>query len=71
MEEGALRVEIEGYAPETIIDGDVVFVPRNMAFKYYGKRPVKFLYVTGGDGGLDSVLLAESEAWDSASWPVD
>lgn len=71
MEEGTLTVEIEGYEPATAIDGDVVFVLKDTDFKYYGKgRLAKFLYVTGGYGGLDSILLAESQPWDSKRWLV-
>jgi len=62
MEEGAMMVEVEGYeGAEMLVERDVLFVPKHTGFKYWAARPfTKALYVTGGDGGLDEVLMSAS-----------
>jgi len=71
MEEGAMMVEVEGYeGAEMLVERDVLFVPKHTGFKYWAARPfTKALYVTGGDGGLDGVLIDGGVEWDSASYP--
>lgn len=72
LEEGALVVEVDGYDAATLIDGDVVFVPANTAFRYYAIAAfTKFLYVSGGSGGFDDYLLQRAISWDYATYPVN
>jgi len=72
MEEGAMMIEVEGYeGAEMLVERDVFFVPKNTGFKYLAARPfTKALCVTGGGGGLDSVLMDGGIEWDSASYPI-
>ena len=72
MEEGAMMIEVEGYeGAEMLVERDVLLVPQNTDFKYWAARPfTKALYVTGGEGGLDSVLMDGGIEWDSASYPI-
>ncbi|KAK4161775.1 RmlC-like cupin [Cladorrhinum sp. PSN259] len=70
VEEGQLKVTVEGYDPVSLINGDVVFVPRNTSFSYVATAEfTKFMYVTGGGKGLDYELMAGARPWDSAFYP--
>ncbi|KAH6848216.1 RmlC-like cupin domain-containing protein [Chaetomium sp. MPI-CAGE-AT-0009] len=70
VEEGQLGVEVEGYDPVSLIDGDVVFVPGNTSFSYVAEAEfTKFMYVTGGGQGLDYQLMTNAQPWDSAFYP--
>ncbi|KAE9382166.1 RmlC-like cupin [Stipitochalara longipes BDJ] len=70
MEEGMLYVTINGESAH-LIDGDVVFVPANTTFSYFAEVPfTKFMYVSAGADGLDTQLLKNSIAWESAFYPT-
>ncbi|PSN59495.1 RmlC-like cupin [Corynespora cassiicola Philippines] len=72
VEEGMLVVEVDGFDTARLIDGDVVFVPANTTFSYYAEADfTKFMYVSGGDNGLDAMLLDKAEDWSSAFYPRD
>ncbi|KAH8894479.1 RmlC-like cupin [Thozetella sp. PMI_491] len=70
LEEGQLQVKVDGYEPASLIDGDVVFVPANVSFTYSATAEfTKFMYVTGGVGGLDGQLIGKGQTWNSAFYP--
>jgi quercetin dioxygenase-like cupin family protein len=72
MEEGQLGVTIEGYDHVHLIDGDVVFIPANTSFVYYAEAEfTKFMYVSGGGGGLDAILVKGGSSFDKALYPQD
>ncbi|KAK2005451.1 RmlC-like cupin [Colletotrichum eremochloae] len=71
MEEGALTVEVTGYSPVSLVQGDVFFLPEDVSFTYYATAGfTKFLYVTGGDAGFESELMQRSASWDYATYPI-
>lgn len=71
LEEGQLAVEVGGQTA-SLIEGDTFFVPANTSFKYSAEASfTKFLYVTQGSQGLDTMLLKNSVAWDSSFYPAD
>jgi quercetin dioxygenase-like cupin family protein len=70
MIEGQLVLEVDGYQPAYLIDGDVAFVPANTSFTYHATVPfTKFLYLNGGGEGLDYQLLQDSEPWELPTYP--
>lgn len=71
LEEGQLGVEVAG-EKASLIEGDTFFVPGNTTFKYYAETSfTKFLYVTQGSQGLDTMLLKNSGPWNSSFYPAD
>ncbi|RBR24904.1 uncharacterized protein FIESC28_02322 [Fusarium coffeatum] len=71
LEEGKLRISIDGYEAMELIQGDVVFVPSNTSFTYHALVPfTKFLYVSGGKDGFDQTLMEGAKAWDCTIYPV-
>jgi quercetin dioxygenase-like cupin family protein len=72
LEEGQLNVGVEGYDPIHLVDGDLVFVPANTPFTYYAEAEfTKFMYVSGGGDGLDSILIAGGKSFGKAIYPQD
>jgi hypothetical protein len=72
MEEGKLAVNLDGYDPAHLIDGDVVFIPANTPFTYSADAEfTKFMYVSGGGDGLDAMLIKGGKPYDKALYPVD
>ncbi|KAL0941766.1 quercetin 2,3-dioxygenase [Colletotrichum truncatum] len=71
LEEGALVVDVDGYDPVTLIQGDIVFVPAGTPFTYHASAAfTKFLYVSGGGDGFDYQLLQRAVPWEYATYPI-
>ncbi|KAF2667662.1 RmlC-like cupin [Microthyrium microscopicum] len=71
LEEGELHVGVEGYDEVRLIEGDIVFVPKNTPFTYYaGAEFTKFMYVSGGGDGLDATLIQGGKPTSKAVYPV-
>lgn len=73
VEDGALVLAVEGYAPAQLLYGDVTFVPGNTSYSCYAPAPVSFTrvlnFATGVDG-LDTALIARGVPWNSSVWPT-
>ena len=70
MIEGQLALNVSGYRPTYLIDGDVAFIPANTSFFYSATVPfTKFLYLNGGERGLESQLLRDSIPWELPTYP--
>lgn len=55
----------------SLLQGDVVFIPGHMTYKYYSEVAyTKFLHISQGAAGLDSTLIEGGETWDSPLWPT-
>lgn len=71
MEDGQLSLSVPGYPTELLLTGDVAFVPANVTFKYHATVPsTRFLYLNGGDRGLDHQLLKDSVPWGFPAYPI-
>ncbi|KAH8798612.1 RmlC-like cupin domain-containing protein [Xylogone sp. PMI_703] len=69
VDEGELVITFAG-EEATLIVGDIAFIPANTPFTWYAQVPqTKILYVSGGKGGMDEILLEKSIAWDYAVYP--
>jgi quercetin dioxygenase-like cupin family protein len=67
--EGQLMVSMQGEVL-SLLQGDVVFIPGNTTYGYWSEVAyTKFLHVSQGADGLDTVLIAAGESWDSPVWP--
>lgn len=69
--DGLVNVDIGGFeGTSTLAIGDVVFVPANTTFKFWGKSAYsKVLYIGVGEDTLDARLRQNAKEWDSATWP--
>ncbi|TKW51043.1 Quercetin 2,3-dioxygenase [Colletotrichum tanaceti] len=72
LEEGALNIAIDGYDAVMLIQGDIAFIPAHTLFNYKVLAAfTKFLYVSGGGGGLDYQLLQRAVPWGHAMYPFN
>lgn len=71
MEDGRLGLSVSGFPEEFLLSGDVAFIPANTTFRYHATVPLtKFLYLNGGDKGLDHQLLETSIPWGFPVYPI-
>ncbi|KAK8217742.1 RmlC-like cupin domain-containing protein [Phyllosticta paracitricarpa] len=72
IEEGEIVIEIDGFAGQArAIQGDVVFVPKDIKWSWWATRPfTKVLYVSGGTGGVEEQFMQEGESWDFITYPI-
>lgn len=69
--DGLVSVEVGGFGGHTALSvGDVVFVPANTSFSFWGESVYsKVLYVGAGRDTLDARIMQGAREWDSATWP--
>lgn len=69
--DGLVSVNIGGFEGiATLSIGDVVFVPANTTFSFWGDSVYsKVLYVGAGEHTVDSEIRQNAKVWDSATWP--
>jgi quercetin dioxygenase-like cupin family protein len=68
--EGQLMVSMGGEVV-SLLQGDVVFIPGNTTYMYWSEVAyTKFLHVSQGAEGLDTVLIAAGATSDSPVWPT-
>lgn len=68
---GLVSVEVGGYEGTTELSvGDVVFVPKNTEFRFWGAAAwSKVLYVGAGNETLDAEIVKEGKVWEGVTWP--
>lgn len=69
--DGLVSVDIGGFEGTTTLSvGDVVFVPANTTFSFWGESVYsKVLYVGAGEDTVDARIRQNAVEWDSATWP--
>lgn len=69
--DGLVSVEVGGFKGHTALSvGDVVFVPANTSFSFWGESVYsKVLYVGAGRDTVDARIMRNAKKWDSATWP--
>ncbi|KAF9692931.1 hypothetical protein EKO04_009082 [Ascochyta lentis] len=69
--DGLVKVDVGGFEGTTILSvGDVVFVPANTTFSFWGESVYsKVLYVGAGEDTVDARIMQNAKEWDSATWP--
>ncbi|EMD94934.1 hypothetical protein COCC4DRAFT_176256 [Bipolaris maydis ATCC 48331] len=70
--DGLIGVEVQGFYEKLSLSvGDVVFVPANTTWSFWGESAYsKVLYVGQGKDTLDARLRAIGEEWQSVLWPA-
>lgn len=70
IQEGQLVLSVDGFDTASLLAGDVAFVPAETSFSFHATVPfTKFLYMNGGDQGLDQKLLEKSIPWEFPAYP--
>jgi len=69
--DGLVSVDVGGFKGNTTLSvGDVVFVPANTTFSFWGESVYsKVLYVGAGKDTVDARIRKDAKEWDSATWP--
>lgn len=69
--DGLVKVDVGGFEGAiTLSIGDVVFVPANTTFSFWGESVYsKVLYVGAGRDTVDSRIRQYAQDWNSATWP--
>ncbi|KAH6625342.1 quercetin 2,3-dioxygenase [Boeremia exigua] len=69
--DGLVSVDVGGFDGTTTLSiGDVVFVPANTTFSFWGAAAYsKVLYVGAGNDTIDGKIIKGAKEWDSATWP--
>lgn len=69
--DGLVNVHVGGFEGTTTLSvGDVVFVPANTTFSFWGESVYsKVLYVGAGQDTVDARIRQNAKEWDSATWP--
>lgn len=69
--DGLVGLDVGGFEGTTTLSvGDVVFVPANTTFSFWGESVYsKVLYVGAGKDTVDARIRQNAKVWDSATWP--
>ena len=69
--DGLVSVDVGGFEGTTTLSvGDVVFIPANTTFSFWGESVYsKVLYVGAGTDTVDARIRKDAKEWDSATWP--
>lgn len=69
--DGLVSVNVGGFEGTTTLSvGDVVFVPANTTFSFWGESAYsKILYIGAGKDTVDARIRKDAKEWDSATWP--
>jgi hypothetical protein len=69
--DGIVTIDVGGFEGTTTLSvGDVVFVPANTSFSFWGESVYsKVLYVGAGEDTVDARIRKDAKEWDSATWP--
>jgi quercetin dioxygenase-like cupin family protein len=69
--DGVVNVDVAGFEGVTTLSvGDVVFVPANTTFSFWGESVYsKVLYVGAGKDTVDARVMQGAKEWDSVTWP--
>ncbi|KAJ4343532.1 hypothetical protein N0V87_000299 [Didymella glomerata] len=69
--DGLVSIDVGGFDGTTTLSvGDVVFVPANTTFSFWGESVYsKVLYVGAGEDTIDARIRKNAKEWDSATWP--
>ncbi|KAJ4292364.1 hypothetical protein N0V90_009025 [Kalmusia sp. IMI 367209] len=69
--DGLVGVRVEGFESLSLAVGDVVFVPGNTAFSFWGEVAYsKILYVGQGRDTLDKRVMEAGREWTAVVWPA-
>jgi quercetin dioxygenase-like cupin family protein len=70
--DGLVNVNVGGFeGTTTLAIGDVVFVPANTTFSFWGESAYsKVLYIGQGKDTVDARLREHAKEWESATWPA-
>jgi quercetin dioxygenase-like cupin family protein len=69
--DGLVNVDVGGFDGTTTLSvGDVVFVPANTTFRFWGESVYsKVLYVGAGKDTVDTRIRQNAKEWNSSTWP--
>ncbi|KAB2100319.1 hypothetical protein AG0111_0g11216 [Alternaria gaisen] len=69
--DGLVSVNVGGFeGTATLSVGDVVFIPANTTFSFWGESVYsKVLYVGAGTDTVDARIRKDAKEWDSVTWP--
>lgn len=69
--DGLVGVRVQGFEDLSLSVGDVVFVPANTTWSFWGEAAYsKVLYVCQGKDTLDARLQEAGSSWNSVLWPA-